>query len=55
MAFLRTITNVFKRVSSKTLVGADKEGNKFFTYEDPNGMLYYVCDRINGDTSKEIN
>jgi NADH:ubiquinone oxidoreductase subunit len=36
MAFLRTITNVFKRVSSKTLVGADKEGNKFFTYEDPN-------------------
>lgn len=42
MAFLKTLTNVFKRVSSKTLVGADKVGNKFFTYEDPNGTYWYL-------------
>lgn len=42
MALFRSLTNVFKRVSSKTLAGADKEGNKFFTYEDPNGEYCLV-------------
>jgi len=42
MALFRNLTNVLKRATTKTLVGADKEGNKFFTYEDPNGMIILI-------------